>query len=683
MKKILSIVIALAMCLSCVALLASCKSAYEIAVENGFEGTEQEWLASLKGDKGDAGAAGAKGDKGDAGDAGAKGDQGDAGVNGTNGEAGKSAYDLAVEAGFTGTKDEWLASLKGENGAIGKTPYIGANGNWWIGDVDTNVPSTGTADGVTGPSVVSATLVNDEMTILAGNAVALPTLQLRFLLSNSLSASTIDISAAMIKEAPATISRAGEYTIKIDLLGTEQVLKLKVTSYELVQDTFMATDTAPSYKVKKVASDGTETTIDVTMAMIAENTVVHGMPGTYKLSLLFDETELVDFDVTIKSYMMIYETFDNITGTDNASILAQLGWTDTIIDANDNISKPFGVFAPELVDDVDEDGNPIKSWKYFTYAPGLKNIGLATNMSTLSIKDGALVIDNKTNNPNGAYATFTIGADKFLNPILKSGGMKTFTVQYDIVIKDAAEYVWFGVGANTAVGTDKDTDAVLLNGRFSRFMVYGTFDSLFARWGAYRSSEYNILGGSYDKNDQAYYGYITESDDVLYMDSDELCSTLFSKSTKNLEGKKITVKTVFAYRDSGDGEYKYGYNYIYIKPAGKTEFTLVSRTTHSYNWPNFDEDLTLVIGGNMHAPTYLATNKDYISNSAYDGLPYGGQNSVNAETITIDGVEYAPFYSEFNDASAIVELDNLMVWVGGADDMPEDVSTDYYASLVG
>lgn len=37
------------------------KSAYEIAVDNGFEGTEQEWLNSLKGAKGD------KGDKGNAG----------------------------------------------------------------------------------------------------------------------------------------------------------------------------------------------------------------------------------------------------------------------------------------------------------------------------------------------------------------------------------------------------------------------------------------------------------------------------------------------------------------------------------------------------------------------------------------------------------------------------------------
>lgn len=42
-------------------------SAYEIAVKNGFEGTEQEWLDSLVGPPGPAGPAGPKGDKGDAG----------------------------------------------------------------------------------------------------------------------------------------------------------------------------------------------------------------------------------------------------------------------------------------------------------------------------------------------------------------------------------------------------------------------------------------------------------------------------------------------------------------------------------------------------------------------------------------------------------------------------------------
>ena len=79
------------------------KSAYDIAVDNGFSGTVEEWLASLKGEKGNTGA---KGDKGDTGATGAK------GATGAAGKDGKSAYELAVQQGFSGTLDEWLASLK-------------------------------------------------------------------------------------------------------------------------------------------------------------------------------------------------------------------------------------------------------------------------------------------------------------------------------------------------------------------------------------------------------------------------------------------------------------------------------------------------------------------------------------------------------------------------------------------
>jgi hypothetical protein len=43
------------------------KSAYDIAVDNGFEGTEQEWLASLKGPQGIQGEQGPKGETGEQG----------------------------------------------------------------------------------------------------------------------------------------------------------------------------------------------------------------------------------------------------------------------------------------------------------------------------------------------------------------------------------------------------------------------------------------------------------------------------------------------------------------------------------------------------------------------------------------------------------------------------------------
>ena len=65
---------------------------------------------------------------------------------------GKSAYEIAKENGFNGTEAEWLASLKGEPGAAGadgkdgtdgKTPYVGDNGNWFVGSDDTGKPSRG------------------------------------------------------------------------------------------------------------------------------------------------------------------------------------------------------------------------------------------------------------------------------------------------------------------------------------------------------------------------------------------------------------------------------------------------------------------------------------------------------------------------------------------------------------
>lgn len=60
-------------------------SAYEVAVANGFIGTEKEWLASLKGKDG---AAGPKGDIGPTGPAGSPGRDGKDGANGRDGKDG-------------------------------------------------------------------------------------------------------------------------------------------------------------------------------------------------------------------------------------------------------------------------------------------------------------------------------------------------------------------------------------------------------------------------------------------------------------------------------------------------------------------------------------------------------------------------------------------------------------------
>jgi len=148
-------------------------SAYQIAVINGYKGSQTEWLASLvgatglKGDKGDAGkdfrivktfpsisamngagfsdgdftmiasdvtdpddgklyvwngtgftyiadlsgSQGIKGDTGKTGDKGEKGDTGDQGI---------SAYQVAVNSGYSGSVNQWLESLVGDKGDTGK-----------------------------------------------------------------------------------------------------------------------------------------------------------------------------------------------------------------------------------------------------------------------------------------------------------------------------------------------------------------------------------------------------------------------------------------------------------------------------------------------------------------------------------------------------------------------------------
>lgn len=95
------------------------KSAYDIAVDNGFVGTEKEWLESLKGEDGKDlqildiyDAAVESGYKGSLTDF-LREFFKDATIEG------KSAYQIAKENGYEGTEEEWLASLKGETGMAG------------------------------------------------------------------------------------------------------------------------------------------------------------------------------------------------------------------------------------------------------------------------------------------------------------------------------------------------------------------------------------------------------------------------------------------------------------------------------------------------------------------------------------------------------------------------------------
>lgn len=74
-------------------------SAYQIAVDNGFEGTEAEWLESLQGEPGEKGEQGDPGEKGEKGELGEKGEQGAQGEPGPQGDPGAPGVVQSIAAG--------------------------------------------------------------------------------------------------------------------------------------------------------------------------------------------------------------------------------------------------------------------------------------------------------------------------------------------------------------------------------------------------------------------------------------------------------------------------------------------------------------------------------------------------------------------------------------------------------
>ncbi len=126
-------------------------SAYQIAVNQGFVGTETQWITSLKGADGIDGAPGA-----------------DSTVPGPNG---LSAYEIAVNQGFVGTETQWLASLKGADGINGTNGVDGINGT----DATVVFASQATVDaGVSTTEVISPATLNNSSQLASKEPVIAP-----------------------------------------------------------------------------------------------------------------------------------------------------------------------------------------------------------------------------------------------------------------------------------------------------------------------------------------------------------------------------------------------------------------------------------------------------------------------------------------------------------------------------
>lgn len=140
----------------------------------------QTWVSlgvKATGEKGDTGKDGQqgekgdKGDKGDPGDAGTPGQNGKNGTNGAGGADGKNGKDGKDGIGiakaeinadgelvitYTDGKTVNLGKVVGADGKDGLTPFIGENGNWWIGKKDTGVKAAADAAVPAGSGNISA-----------------------------------------------------------------------------------------------------------------------------------------------------------------------------------------------------------------------------------------------------------------------------------------------------------------------------------------------------------------------------------------------------------------------------------------------------------------------------------------------------------------------------------------------
>ena len=175
------VVILCILCLTCLAFcVTACnlngvdgKSAYQVWLDNGNTGTETDFLNWLKGKDGKDGANGVDGKDGvngvdgkdgtngkdglngkDGADGkdGANGADGKDGANGQDGVDGKSAYQIWLDNGNTGTETDFLNWLKGKdgtNGANGKDGTNGQDGKDGLNGKD-GVNGTDGKDGVNG-----------------------------------------------------------------------------------------------------------------------------------------------------------------------------------------------------------------------------------------------------------------------------------------------------------------------------------------------------------------------------------------------------------------------------------------------------------------------------------------------------------------------------------------------------
>ena len=262
------------------------KSAYDLAVEKGYSGTLDEWLASLKG---------------------------------SNGNDGKSAYELAVEKGYTGSLDEWLESLKGVNGITPKLKI--ENGRWLLSlNGGETWEDIGQATGEDGDSFFKkVTEDNDQnvvyFTLSDDTVIAIPKGDnSRF----AISFETTDIAilnGGETKTISYTVTEATESTTVKAIAQDGWKVKVEPTSVSAGTITITAPDPIVESEILVFANDGSYRTVmvalncaqgEITVADNAFNTDSKG--GLQEVKLTTNLAYTVEIPDEAQSWLSVVET---------------------------------------------------------------------------------------------------------------------------------------------------------------------------------------------------------------------------------------------------------------------------------------------------------------------------------------------------------------------------------------
>lgn len=180
-----------------------------------------------RGEKGEDGAVGAKGDTGERGIPGERGADGLPGEKGERGQDGKSAYQIAVANGYTGDEEQWLASLKGRDGERGRdgrngfSAYELADGELLYGTVDKWLKSL---KGATGDAGKSATVTIGTVTTGETASVTNTGTETEAVLNFVLPAGGGGQSNSLhteIKTVPVTVNAQGIQTVEFEAKFSE------------------------------------------------------------------------------------------------------------------------------------------------------------------------------------------------------------------------------------------------------------------------------------------------------------------------------------------------------------------------------------------------------------------------------------------------------------------------------